>query len=354
MVRPSRDDRFSSIVNVSLMALSFALLTLVVWQNRVEFAAVFSRPLDLRLLGLAFLISQVGLLITFLRWFTLVRVIEPAMALRTTLVLGYIGYVFNLVIPGAVGGDLIKVAYLARMHIRKTQVIASMVIDRILGLLGLFVLASAGGAYTWGQATPGVRRLIMAAWIALALGGVALLAIFSRGLTVLSRGLADPKYRRLSIIIVELRTMSAAYRGRLGTLLAGLGLSVIGHTMNVLVFFLIGRMLFANRMTTTLAQHFVMVPLIFFTTAFPLPFGALGLSEEVSGQLFKLVDHPSGALAMIGIRVLALGSGLMGGCVYLVNLNEIRALTRSARPIETESIDVDRTEESVGQDHLLS
>ena len=52
------------------------------------------------------------------------------------MLLGFIGIVFNLVIPGAVGGDLIKAAYLVRMHIKKTQAIASMVIDRILGLLG--------------------------------------------------------------------------------------------------------------------------------------------------------------------------------------------------------------------------
>ena len=54
------------------------------------------------------------------------------------MLLGFIGVVFNLVIPGAVGGDLIKAAYLVRMHIKKTQAIASMVIDRIVGLLALF------------------------------------------------------------------------------------------------------------------------------------------------------------------------------------------------------------------------
>ena len=57
--------------------------------------------------------------------------------------------VFNLVIPGAVGGDLIKAAYLVRMRIRKTQAIASMVIDRILGLLALFILAAIAGGFAW-------------------------------------------------------------------------------------------------------------------------------------------------------------------------------------------------------------
>ena len=65
-------------------------------------------------------------------------------------------------------------------------------------------------------------------------------------------------------------------------------------------------------MTTTLAQHFLMVPLTLFTMAVPLPFGALGLTEGVGDQLFKLVNHPSGGLAMMGFRVLMYGGGLVG------------------------------------------
>ena len=70
---------------------------------------------------------------------------SPGSRLRAALLLGFIGNVFNLVIPGAVGGDLIKAAYLVRMHVKKTQAIASMVIDRIIGLLGLFTLATIAG-----------------------------------------------------------------------------------------------------------------------------------------------------------------------------------------------------------------
>ena len=107
----------------------------------MKIQGVFSRPLDLRLLALAQAIYLIGLVLTFFRWFFLVRVIDPRFTLRAAILLGFIGNVFNLVIPGAVGGDLIKAAYLVRMHIKKTQAVASMVIDRVVGLLGLFILA---------------------------------------------------------------------------------------------------------------------------------------------------------------------------------------------------------------------
>ena len=156
------------------MALAFGLLGLVIWRNWAEDPGVFSRPLDLRLLALAELIYLVGLVSTFFRWFLLVRVIDPRFTLRAAVLLGFIGNVFNLVIPGAVGGDLIKAAYLVRMHVKKTQAIASMVIDRIIGLLGLFTLASIAGAIAWPRRPPAdVARLIVLAWVATGLGVLA-------------------------------------------------------------------------------------------------------------------------------------------------------------------------------------
>ncbi len=123
------------VVNAALIALAFGLLALVLNQNRDKILEILGGKLDYRLLIFGILVFQSSVILTFFRWYALVRVIEPRFTLRGTLLLGFIGYVFNLVIPGAVGGDLIKAAYLVRMHIRKTQAVASMVIDRILGLL---------------------------------------------------------------------------------------------------------------------------------------------------------------------------------------------------------------------------
>lgn len=335
-MRSLQPGRIDLIVHTLLAGLTVGLLSLVLWQNRDTIREVLGQRPDLRLLGLAFLITQVSLLITFVRWSILVRVIEPRFTLRSSILLGFIGYVFNLVIPGAVGGDVIKAAYLARMQIRKTQAIASMAIDRILGLLGLFILAAVAGVLAWGLATPKVRGLIVVAWGALGLGLVVLAAIFRQPMPRIFQGQAGSGRGRLSTIMAELKAAATNYRRRLDVLLAGLGLSVVSHGLNVVVFFLIGKTLFSSRMTATLGQHFLMAPLTFFTMAVPLPFGALGLTEEVGGQLFKLVGHPSGAVVMMGLRVLMFGCGLEGACVYLVNLNEMRALTALAHRLEVE------------------
>src|SRR5262245_31114090 len=105
LATPTKQSRLSLIVNAALVALAFGLLGLVLWRNSDDIRKVFSRRLDLSLLWWALAIYLVGTVLTFLRWFILVRVIEPKITFRSTMLLGSIGMVFNLVIPGAVGGD---------------------------------------------------------------------------------------------------------------------------------------------------------------------------------------------------------------------------------------------------------
>jgi glycosyltransferase 2 family protein len=325
--RPKRPG-LSKIVNGALVVLAFALLAFVIWRNREQINHVFARRLDLRLFAAALLIYMFSVLLTFVRWFTLVRVIEPSFKLSATFVLGAIGMVFNLVIPGGVGGDLIKASYLVRMRIRRTQAIASMVIDRILGLLALFILAAVSGAIAWGGAVRDVRILASLAWLAVLVGSLVLLAILTGALSRLFPKAAGSG-SKFGLIVSELREMSTTYRSHLGVVFGCLALSVLIHALNVISFFLVGCMLYPD-MPTTLAQHFSMVPLILFTLAVPLPFGALGVTELVGGQLLKLVGHPDGELAMMGFRVVMYGVGLVCACVYLAKLKEVRQLTSAA------------------------
>ena len=271
MSPPAKSGRFSLIINSTLVVVAFALLGWVVWSDRAKIREIFSRPLDLRLLALAFAIFLIGLILTYFRWFLLVRAIEPSFRFRTTLILGFIGTVFNLVIPGAVGGDFIKAAYLIRMDIKKTQAVASMVIDRLLGLMGLMLLATVAGVFAWSMATPVVAKLIVLTWIMTAASFALLFAIFGQ---VVSRFFPSVRggHGRAALLMTELNEMSATYRRRPGLVAFSLALSAFVHTLNVLAFYLVGVMLYPQ-MTTTLADHFLMVPLTLFTMVVPLPFG---------------------------------------------------------------------------------
>jgi len=328
MTRSPKKQARGLLSHTLLIAVGLALLGHAIWKNQHQIQDVFRHSFDGRLLVVAFGLNLAALVLTFFRWFTLVRVVAPTFHFGSAILLGFIGSLFNLVIPGAVGGDLIKATYLVKMDVNRTQAIASMVVDRIIGLLGLFILAVIAGAFAWQVADGQIRLLIGVIWTTTALGFLGLTAIFTPGLMkYLDRLLAG--WGHLSSILCELEVMAATYRRRLGTVSATLVLSSFTHGLNVVGFYLIGRMLFPTQVPS-LQEHFLLVPLVFFTTAVPLPFGALGLSEEVSEQLFRLVAHPGGALAMMGFRIILYGGGLLAACVYLANLRQARALTDSA------------------------
>lgn len=326
MSKPKRSAR-SIVINLILVALAFGLLSLAIYKNRSQIREVLNRPLDVRLVALSFSVFMVAMVLTFVRWYLLVRALQIPFRLRDALRLGFIGNVFNLVIPGAVGGDVIKAYYLCREQARKAQAIASMVIDRVVGLLGLFLLAGVMGATIWPTAGADVRRLIVVVWVAVAAGFVGLAVMF---LPALYRPLARlvAGRPRLEGILEELVATAAAYRERLGVVLFTLVMAMMIHSLYVVAFYTLSLTLFPK--IPSLGQHFLMVPLALFTTAVPLPFGALGLSEHVSDQLFRLVNHPGGAVAMMGYRVLMYAGGVISACVYLANIRQVRTLTEQA------------------------
>lgn len=332
------------VVNVVLMLVAFVLLGLAIWSSRDQLRTVLVRPagtppIRVDLLTVAFAVYLSALVATFCRWYLLVRALDLPFRVRDALRLGFIGNVFNLVVPGAVGGDVIKAAYLCREQARKTQAVSSMVIDRAVGLLGLFLLAGVMGLGIWGTADPEVRKLIAVVWAAALCGLVGLAILFTPRLyRPVQRLVAG--HGRLETFVGELLAMASAYRRRLGLIGGLLVMSACTHSLYVASFYLVSRAIFPEDVPS-LAQHLLMVPLVLFTTAIPIPFGALGVSEQVSDQLFGLVGHPGGAVAMMGFRVLMYAGGLVSLIVYVANLRQVRELSRELKPPESDLVAVE-------------
>jgi glycosyltransferase 2 family protein len=340
-MNPPRSSTRALLYNVLLFAIAGGLLAWVIHQNWDEILKVFQKPVKYRYFGSGMAIYMIALMTTFLRWHQLVRAQGMVFSVRDALRLGFIGNIFNLVIPGAVGGDVIKAGFLCRMQPdKKPQAVASMVLDRILGLLGLFLLASIAGAIYWPStstrklaAVSGesgfdagfqVRLLIGLIWGALAAGLLGLTVIFSPGLYRPLNKLVSGR-GKLEAIVRELEAIGLAYRQNLARVIGMLGVSTCVHGLYVLAFYSASLAIFDKM--PTLAEHYLMVPLALFTTAVPLPFGALGLADGISGKLFELVNQHEGAIAMMAFRILMYGSGIVSACVYLANLRQVRDIT---------------------------
>ncbi|RUL86478.1 lysylphosphatidylglycerol synthase transmembrane domain-containing protein [Tautonia sociabilis] len=326
MTPPSRNSR-PLLGYVVRLAIGLGLLGLAIWANREQIGQVLERRPDFALFGVGFALYFAGVILAFVRWYFLVRALGLPFRMRDAMRLGFIGLLFNMVVPGAVGGDFVKAAYLMREQSRKTQAAASVAIDRLIGLLGMFILAVAVGAFAWGGVEPPVRRLIGAAmFMTLAVTGVMAVAFAPPLYRPLATRLAHR--RRISHALHELAVMGSAYRRRMDVVLATVVMSSLTHVLNVLAFMIIGRSIFP--VVPGLAQHFLIVPLVLFSTAIPLPFGALGVSEQISDVLFRLADYDGGALTMMAFHVAQYLGSLIALFVYLANARQVRSLTEEA------------------------
>ena len=94
---------------------------------------------------------SVHLLAGVWRWHLLLKIQKVKITFYETLSLAMQGIFFSLVIPGAFGGDFIKGAYLVKHAPKGNKLSATftILIDRILGMIALFTLASIAGAFCY-------------------------------------------------------------------------------------------------------------------------------------------------------------------------------------------------------------
>ncbi|MDA0989888.1 MAG: lysylphosphatidylglycerol synthase transmembrane domain-containing protein [Verrucomicrobia bacterium] len=83
------------------------------------------------------------LIVCALRWMLLLRAQGFAVSFGHALNLYFIGHFFNAFILGTTGGDVIKSYYIATENPqRKTEAVATVFIDRVMGLIALIVLTT--------------------------------------------------------------------------------------------------------------------------------------------------------------------------------------------------------------------
>lgn len=137
------------------------------------------------LLGAGVLVFLAGLLSFFRYWF-LLRAVDAPMRLADVFRIGMIGMFFNTFMLGGVGGDVVKLAYVIRATGKRAGAVASVMIDRVLGLMGVIALGGIALLVSWPlvRATPSLHGLALGVFSVL---GIAALTALCAGLA-LSRG----------------------------------------------------------------------------------------------------------------------------------------------------------------------
>jgi len=109
------------------------------------FIEIWKQPKAPSLLIGGFLLLLTAVMITVVRWWYLVLALGIDFSLPAAVRIGFLGYFFNFAPMGILTGDLLKAWILAREKPgNRAKALASVVVDRIIGLYVLFLVASAG------------------------------------------------------------------------------------------------------------------------------------------------------------------------------------------------------------------
>jgi len=306
-------------MNVLRVAVSAGALVFLFWRIGLGETLDALRRAAPRYLLAAFLLFLFSLFIRAVRWFVLLRGLDPTIPFGRLLHLYFVGQFFSSFLPSQFGGDVVRALELTQ-DTASSASIGTVLLDRMTGLLVLFVM---------GLAVLPFNAARMELWLVWLLLGVAGGGLVAGGLVLEGKLL-----RRLTGWLPP--ALSLAGQGPLAKVYAAItgcgrravlnafGISVLFNLVNVLINWLCGQAVGAG---IGLSYFFVATPLLSVSGLIP-SIGGWGVREAVSTAIFTPAGAGENVAAALGMALggVTLAAGLVGGVIYgIEGLRGLRA-----------------------------
>ncbi|MBN1115491.1 MAG: flippase-like domain-containing protein, partial [Oligoflexia bacterium] len=306
---------------------AFGLVAYLLYTGKLDIHAIYGATDNYGYLVAAFFCVLAAIMINFFRWFLLLRGQDINLSAREVISLNFIGLFFTTVLPGAVGGDLVKSVYIARKAPdKKTAAVLTVLLDRVVGLIALIIIGCAGLTVNFKNFydNPALKTLGITLYIVLLGLGIFFIAGLSRRI-----------YRhRITLIIFRTLPFSEAinkvyaafhaYRYRPRILLYSIIISFVTHAFNIWSFYFITLALGFEHLSVY--TYFFIVPVGMITTALPVAPAGIGIGQAAYLKLFEWsVGSPTtvGADAITILQIFSICIFLCGGFFYITYKNRM-------------------------------
>jgi len=246
--------------------------------------------------------------------------------------LNLIGLFFNYVMPGGVGGDVVKAFYLVKDHPRNRMGAGmSVLLDRVMGLYAMLLLAITSLSFHYSSVIDNPQlKFIFQSMIIAFIGFTFGLAL---ALSDQFRQAGWKKYIEHSKIGKKLISAYEAvhsYSKHRKILVRSVILSLITQIFAILLMAWLGYQLGFTE--TTLGTYFSVVPLGFMVTAIPISPAGVGVGQMAFFYLFNLfMGHESqvGPTVMTAYQVLNFILGLVGVWFFIQRKSSLKEVEGS-------------------------
>jgi uncharacterized protein (TIRG00374 family) len=262
-----------------------------------------------------------------LRWQVLLRTHGADLGFVGTLKLSLVGMFFNIALPGAVSGDLVKGMHLMkRFPDKRAAIFGTIVMDRMLGVSAMVFIGAFSALLSlvvpWGGSLPQVLL-----WSIGGAGGAAL-AFF---IYLFASSQRDPLFQLLRMLsgrfsrlgsVERLYLSVMAYRAHPRRVLKAILLSLAIHLLLILMAYFIAEAISLNALPVFPVA--VMVPIGMLATTIPVLPAGVGTGHAAFYALFMMVGSPLGAEVFSMMVLYQVMIGVVGGFTYLKVLAERR------------------------------
>lgn len=311
------------------LAAGVAILVYLAKSGVISFGALSKLIVEWRITAAAMAIFLVDIFLMALRTSWLFRPLGMKLTIGKSVQLTLVSIFFSTFLPGAGGGDVVKLYYATKTNTgRRTEVATVLLFDRAIGFFAMLILPF----FFLPLFLPLVKAvpllgtiLLLIAGISVAILAVFLFSAFQQGpIRFLAReSLPLPKWRKLATRALE---TLGSYRRSPGTLLGALLLSLVANLSVIAITMLAVLALDPGGLSF---KMFLVVPIAQAVNGLPLTPGGLGVGETSLHALFALAGLQGGAEIFLCWRVWKAMVGLLGLIIYVRGMGGVVFVSES-------------------------
>ena len=322
--------------NVLKVGLSAALIGYLAWQawNDPRFYDLAAKSKNWAVLVWALPLCLAAVTATILRWQVLVRTLGLTFSTSDALRVGFVGYLVHLAPFGLVGGDSLKAVMLIHKNPkRKTEAVASVLVDRVIGLYALLLLAAIASLFFDRSQLAALTGSERATIVNLCRAVQTLTLISTTGLILmLLPGVTESRLWDLlehtplvGPVLHKLVGAMRVYRRRVDVLLATVGISLTIHLLYCAsVVVMAASIGIAPEHRPAASSIFVIVPPSMIAGA--LPIGAYELTLNLLFRSISPAGAPenAGLLIAMAYRIIQILISSIGAFYWFTSPGEVR------------------------------
>ncbi len=306
---------------VSISLIGFILLNL--GKENLQSFPGYLQNASYPFLFISILFFAVAVTITTIRWKRLLEVQDVKLGFIEAFQLTFIGFFFSNFLPGTLGGDTVKLYYIAKHTRKNAGSLASILIDRVIGMSALIFIAIPVVLLNFRY--PVVKNLSPLVFGLFALFLIASFLFFNLKNAVILKKLFKIQLFGIGDKIANFKNALVLYRKNKKTLVFALSVSIVIQVIIVFVCYFLSKFLNLN---IPILYFFLFIPIIQLIVAIPVTVSGIGTREVAFVFFFTttagIVPQMDAFALSLVFYLVTVALSLIGGIVYLFKGGELK------------------------------